>query len=117
LIKVSPSKGLVRKQIAPAFSAGANTFNGKSRDENERDTMSLGEQEGLQFDTAHCWHLDICDHARRAVQLGAPQELFGRRKCMDDVPKRPHEIVDRGANGSIIVDDRDHWRFGKSGFP
>lgn len=83
----------------------ANALNWKSRNENERHAMSLGEQVGLQFDTAHCWHLDICNHARRAIQLGRPQELFGRRKCMDDVPKRPHEIVDRGANGPIIIDD------------
>jgi hypothetical protein len=93
----------------------ANDLNGKSRDQNERHAMSLGAQVGLQFDTAHCSHFDICNHARRAIQLGRPQELFGRRKWMDDVPERPHEIAGRGANGFIIVDDRDHWKFGQNG--
>jgi hypothetical protein len=93
----------------------ANDLNGKSRDQNERHAMSLGAQVGLQFDTAHCSHLNICNHARRAIQLGRPQELFGRRKWMGDVPERPHEIAGRGANGFIIVDDRDHWKFGQNG--
>jgi hypothetical protein len=80
-------------------------FNGEGRDENERHAVSLSKQAGLQFNTAHCRHLNIRYHTRRVIQLGRSQELFGRRKCMDDVPNRPHEIVNRGANGSIIIND------------
>jgi hypothetical protein len=83
----------------------ARAFSGEGRDENERHAVSLSKQAGLQFNTAHCRHLNIRYHTRRVIQLGRSQELFGRRKCVDDVPNRPHEVVDRGANRSIIVND------------
>jgi hypothetical protein len=67
--------------------------------------VSLGKQVGLQFDTAHRRHLNIGYHTRGVIEVGRPQELFARRECMDDVAKRPHEIVGRGANGSVIVYD------------
>jgi hypothetical protein len=86
-------------------SSRACALDGEGRDENERHAVSLGQQVGLQLDTAHCRHLHICYHTRGVIQVGRPQELFGRRECMDDVPKRPHEIVGRGANGSVIVND------------
>jgi len=93
----------------------ANALNGESRDENERHARPLGAQAGLQFETAHCRHLDICNHTRRVIQLGRLQEFFGRRKWMDDVAERSHETVDRDTNGFIIVDDRDRWKLGQSG--
>jgi hypothetical protein len=83
----------------------ADALNGISCNKNERHAMSLGEQVSLQFDTAHFSHLDVCNDARRAIQLARLQEFFGRCECMDDVAKRLHEIGDRGANGSVIVDD------------
>jgi hypothetical protein len=93
----------------------ATDLDGKRRDENERHAMSLGAQVGLQFDAGHRWHLNVCDHARRSMQIIRPQELYGRRKWTDDVPERPHEIAGRDTNGFIIVDDRDHWKLGHSG--
>jgi len=93
----------------------ATDLDGKGRDENERHAMSLGAQLSLQFDTAHRRHSNICNHARRFIQIARLQELYGRRKWMDDVPKRPHEIADRSANGLVVVDDRDHWKLGHSG--
>ena len=92
----------------------AGALSGKSRNEDEWRAMSLGEHVSLQFDTAHLSHLDVCNDARRALQIVRLQELFGRCECMDGVTKRPHEIGGRGANGPIIVDDRDHWSFGQS---
>jgi len=86
-------------------SSRPSALDGEGRDEDERHAVSLGKQVGLQLDTAHCRHLNVCYHARGVVQVGRPQELFGRRECMDDVPKRSHEIVGRGANGSVIVND------------
>jgi hypothetical protein len=83
----------------------ASVLDRKSRDENERHPVSLGEQVGLQLETAHRWHLNICYHARGVIQVRRPQELLGRCECMNDVSKRPHEIVGRGANGAVIVND------------
>ena len=115
-IRASPSKGLVRKQVAPAFSARvAIALDGESRDENERQAVSLGKQVGLQIEAAHGRHSDIRYHARCVIQVGRSQELLGRRECMDDVAKRPDEIVGGGANGAIIVDDRNYWWVGQSG--
>jgi hypothetical protein len=86
-------------------SSCASTLHGEGRDENERHPVSAGKQVGLQIGAAHCRHLNICYHTRRVIQSGRLQELFGRRKCMDDVPERSHEIVGRGPNGSVIVND------------
>lgn len=86
-------------------SSRAITLDGESGDENERQAVSPGQQEGLQFEPAHGRHSDIRYHARCVTQLGRSQELFRRRECMDGVAKRSHEVVGRGANGSVIVDD------------
>jgi len=93
----------------------ADTLDRESRNKDERHAISLGLQVSLQFDAAHFSHLDICNDARRAIHIFRQQELFGRCECMDDVAKRPHEIAGRNANGSIIVNDGDHWNFGQSG--
>jgi hypothetical protein len=91
-------------------SSRASTFHGEGRDENERHPVSPRKQVGLQIGAAHRRHLNIRYHTRRVIQPGRLQEFFGRRKCMDDVPKRSYEIVGRGANGSVIVNDRnDRW--------
>src|SRR5439155_23470045 len=89
----------------------ADSLFGERRDENERHAASLGAQEGLQLDTAHGRHLDIRNHARRVIQVGRAQELGGRRECINGVSKRPYETTRRGANGRIIVNDRDHGKF------
>jgi hypothetical protein len=34
--------------------------------------------------------------------MGRPQELLGRRKCLDGVPERVCQVVGRGANGIIV---------------
>jgi len=86
-------------------SSRASILDRESRDENERHPVSLGEQVGLQLETAHQGHLNICYHARGVIQVRRPQELLGRCECVNDVTKRPHEIVGRGANGAVIVND------------
>ena len=77
----------------------------ESRDENERHPISLGKQVRVQFETAHRGHPNIGDHARGVIPVRRAQELRGGFECMNDVAKRPHEIVGGGANGSVIVDD------------
>lgn len=80
-------------------------LDGEGGDENERQAVSPGKQVGLQFEAAHGRHSDIRYHARCVTQLGRSQELLGRREAMDGVAKRSYEVVGRGANGPIIVDD------------
>ena len=67
----------------------------------------------LQLEAAHARHLHISDQARRIVHLRRLQELAGRRKRMSDVSKRSHEPVGRGADGRIIIDDRNHRNLGQ----
>jgi hypothetical protein len=43
---------------------------GESRDENDRQPISLRLQKILQLDSAHAWHLNIRDHAAGVIQLG-----------------------------------------------
>jgi hypothetical protein len=78
---------------------GADALIGEGRDENERRTVTLGAQKDEQIQTAHGRHLHIRNHARRVIQVGRPQELLGRRKCVDDVPVRPQKVVRRGTDG------------------
>ncbi len=77
----------------------------ESRDENERHAVSLGKQAGLQLEPAHRRHLNIRDHTGGVMQVRRGQEFLGRRERMNDVPKRPDEIVGGGANGAVVVDD------------
>jgi hypothetical protein len=85
--------------------AGADALIGNRRDENERHAVSLGPQPGLQLNPAHRGHPDIGDHAPGIVQLRRLQKGLGGWKKMDDVSERPQEIVYRGANGCIVVND------------
>jgi len=80
-------------------------FDGKGRDEDEGKGLALGQQVGLQIESAHGRHSDIGYHARCVVEVGRSQEIFGRGKCMDDVAKRPDEIPGGGANRVIVIDD------------
>ena len=43
---------------------------GESRDEDDRQPVSLRLQKSLQLDSAHAWHLNIRDHAGGVIQLG-----------------------------------------------
>src|SRR5438477_7247757 len=56
--------------------ARAGALDGESRHEDERDAVPPGKQVGLQIDTAHCRHLNICYHTRGVVQVRRLQELF-----------------------------------------
>ena len=43
---------------------------GESRDEDDRQPVSLRLQKSLQLDSAHAWHLNIRDNAGGVIQLG-----------------------------------------------
>ena len=84
-----------------------NPLIGEGREENERHTIPLGKQVGLQLDAAHAGHLDIRNYTREVIKAVRPQELFGGCECMYDVAERPYQAVSRGAHGCIIVNDCD----------
>jgi len=42
---------------------------GESRDEKDRQPVSLRFQKILQLDSAHAWHMNIRDHAGGVIQL------------------------------------------------
>jgi hypothetical protein len=88
---------------------------GEARNENERHRVSLGQHEGLQLGTAHAWHLDICNYARRVIEVARPQEFFSRRKYVDDVSKRPQEILSSSPNGCVIVNNGNNLGGGHTG--
>ena len=85
--------------------SGADALIGEGRDENERHTVTLGVHQRQQLHAVHNRHLHIRNHTRRVIQMGRPQELLGRRKCMDRVSMRPQKVVRRGTDGCIIVND------------
>ena len=115
-IRVSPSNGLLRKQVAPAFRARSRSLSTeKAVTKMKGKVVALGKQVGLQIEPAHVRHSDIGYHARCVVEVGRSQEIFGRGERMDDVAKRPDEIAGGGANRAIIVDDRYDWWVGQRG--
>jgi hypothetical protein len=63
-------EGLGQKASCPAFQRLlAHVLVGEGGDENERHAGPLGSQEALQLDTVHHRHLDICNHAGRAITM------------------------------------------------
>jgi hypothetical protein len=78
--------------------ARTRTLDGERRDENERQVVSLGKQVSLQLDTAHCWHLNVCNDTRGFIQMRRAQELFGRCKGIGDVLQGSDEIFGCGSN-------------------
>jgi hypothetical protein len=83
----------------------ADAFVGEGRYEDERHALIPVAQMYQQFNAAHGRHIDIRNHAGGGVHMIRPQELFCRSECMNVVTQRLQQIADRGANGSIIVDD------------
>jgi hypothetical protein len=77
----------------------------EGRDKNKRRLVTLGPHMRKKFQPAHAGHLHISNDTGRIVQVGRLQELLGRRKCMDQVSMRAEKIVDRGADGCIVVND------------
>ena len=95
----------------PSARARESLSTAKSGEENERQAVSAGRAGGPAVRAPLIGrHSDIGDHARRAAEVGRsartprPDASLG----MDGVAERPHEVAGRGANGPIIVDDRDH---------
>jgi hypothetical protein len=86
---------------------------GECGKENERNAVTTGPQVFLQLDTAHTGHLNVRHHAGEIIKAVRPQELFGRRKCVDEISERSHEAVGRRAYGRIIIDDCDKLNLGQ----
>ena len=84
---------------------GADALIREGRDENERHKVTLAAHERQQVQAAQDRHLHIRNHTGGVIHIGRPQELLGRRKCMNRVPMRPQEIVGRRAHRGIVVND------------
>ena len=71
-IGVSLSKGFVKKQIAPSPGACPRVLSEGTTDhyEQKRYPARLASQMGLQLQTAHVPHSDICNGAPAVVEIG-----------------------------------------------
>ncbi len=108
LYKAIPVEGLGQVANRPGLKRlRTNPLVGEGREENERHAVPLGKQVGLQLDTAHAGHLDICNHTRKVIDTARLQELFGGWECIYGVPERSHETISRNAHRCIIVNDCD----------
>src|SRR5882672_8952556 len=87
---------------------GADTFVGESRDKDKRRIAPLGAHMHQKVQAAHNGHLHIRNDARQVVQVGRLQELLGRRKRTDRVSMRAEQIVGRGADGCVVVNNRNN---------
>jgi hypothetical protein len=94
-----------KSQRSGAECPRADAFVGEGRYEDERHALIPAAQMYQKFDAAHGRHIDVRNHAGGGVHMIRPQELFRRLEGMDDVAERLQQIADRGANGSIVVDD------------
>src|SRR5262245_61033983 len=71
------------------------------------------DQRGLQFDPTQPRHLHISDQARRVVQSVGSQKIFSRREGLGTIAERLQELVGCFTNERVVIDDRDHGRFGQ----
>lgn len=91
--------------------AGAHCIVRKGRDQDERHVMAQAAHVPEQVKSAHRRHLDVRNHAGRLVQFRRLQEFKGGGKGLDAISARRQKVGRCGANGWIIVDDRnDRWR-------
>lgn len=81
------------------------SFRGNGRDEQKRHAAPLTAQIGLQLQTAHGGHSNICDDAPGVVEFGGLKKSLCRFERANDVSQRSDEIVQAGANRCIIIDD------------
>ena len=85
--------------------AGADALFGEGRDKDKRRIAPLGAHMDQKVQAAHNGHLHIRNDTRQVVQVGRLQELLGRRKRTDRVSMRAEQIVGRGADGCVVVND------------
>lgn len=80
------------------------------RDENGWESGSVGDQLLLQVESAHpsFAQLDVQDQAGGAASRGRCEELAGRRKRLDSIPRQPNQATEGPADGEIIIDNGDH---------
>jgi hypothetical protein len=59
----------------------------------------------LQVNATHTWHSDVRDHAACVPYLGRLQELFSRRKRMNEKSMKAHEFCGGDPEGFIVIDN------------
>ena len=80
----------------------------KTRDENDGDAMTSGDQPMLQVNAAQARHLQIGDQARCVVDFRGFEKFVGRAKRGSVVAQRSHERFRRFAHAFIVIDNRNH---------
>jgi hypothetical protein len=101
-----PREGLGQKANGSGLQrSGADALIGEGRDKDKRRIVPLHAHMRQKVQAAHNGHLHIRNDTRQIVQVGRLQELLGRRKRMDRVSMRAEQIVGRGANGCVVVND------------
>lgn len=88
--------------------SGTTGLVGEGRDEYDRRAIALRAHHRQELPSAHAGHMQIRNHARRAVQAARLQEVLGRRIYLDRVPVRPQQLAGRGTNRRIILYNGNH---------
>src|SRR5258708_40017753 len=63
---------------ARRLGALAEAVRGKGSDEDDRHHLFLRKKHGLQVQSAHSWHMDVGDQARRVLPARRSEESFSR---------------------------------------
>ena len=99
-------EGLVQETNRSALKrALPNILFRKGANKNKRQAMAHSAQMRLQLYTAHGRHLDVSNHARRIFQLRRLEKGFGRGENMNRISQRPDEVLRRGADRCIVIND------------
>ena len=77
----------------------------KGSNENDGNSMALGNQEILQLDSVHPRHLDVSNQAGRMIEVRRAQKFFRRRKRVSNKPVQSDELRRGDANGLVVIDD------------
>ena len=83
----------------------------KTRHENDRYAVTLGNKVVLQVKASQPRHPHIADKARCVVNLIRLKKFIGRGKRGNAVAESAHEALYRVAHGFIVIDDHNHRGF------
>src|SRR5882757_1421794 len=65
----------------------------------------------VELDTGHRGHMDVGDQACGFGKTRGSEEIGCRCEILDGIAQRRHEPPRGRAKESVIVNDRDEWRF------
>ena len=80
----------------------------KTRDENDRYAVTLGDKVVLQVKAGQTRHPHIGDEARCVVNLLRFKKFIGRGNRGSAVAQSSHESLCRVTHGFVVIDDHNH---------